>query len=41
MRRHLMEPDPDATGPSLAFVLWLVALALGVVLALSLVAGTD
>jgi hypothetical protein len=36
-----MEPDPDAAAPSLAFFLWVIALGLGFVLALSLVAPTD
>jgi hypothetical protein len=40
MARHLMEPDPAAEGPSLVWVLWLIALALAFVLALSLVAHT-
>jgi len=30
-----MEPDPEATGLSLAFVLWLIALVLAFVVALS------
>jgi hypothetical protein len=41
MARHLMEPDPEAVGPSLVSALWLIALALAFVLALSLVAPPD
>jgi hypothetical protein len=41
MSRHLMEPDPDAVAPPLAFFLWLIALGIGFVLALSLVAPND
>jgi len=35
MARNLMEPDPEAEGPSFVFVLWLIALVLAFVLALS------
>ena len=31
MSRHLMEPDPSAPVPSLAFVLWVCVFVLGVV----------
>lgn len=32
--RNLMEPDPEATAPSPAFILWLCAFVLGVVVTL-------
>jgi hypothetical protein len=41
MRRHLMEPDPDAAAPPLVFLLWLIVLVLAFVVALSLAAPTD
>ncbi|HJQ73476.1 MAG TPA: hypothetical protein VJ814_01225 [Gaiellaceae bacterium] len=41
MARHLMQPDPDAEAPPLAFVLWLVALVLAIVLVLAVAAPTD
>jgi hypothetical protein len=38
MARHLMEPDPEAAGPPLVYVLWLIVFLLGLVLTVSLVA---
>jgi hypothetical protein len=35
MARYLMEPDPEAAGPSVTFVLWLIALVLAFVVGLS------
>ena len=33
MRRHLMEPDPEAPLPSLGYLLWICAFVLGVLVA--------
>ena len=34
VRRHLMEPDPDAVAPSLGDLLWLCVFVLGFFVAL-------
>jgi hypothetical protein len=36
-----MEPDPEAAAPPLVFVLWLIVLVLGFVLALSIAAPSE
>jgi hypothetical protein len=36
-----MEPDPEAAPPPLVFVLWLIVLVLGFVLALSIAAPSE
>jgi len=41
MSRHLMEPDPESVEPPLVFVLWLIVLVFGFVLALSIAAPTE
>jgi hypothetical protein len=41
MPRHIMEPDPDADGPSFVSILWLIVLVLAFVLMLSLAAPPE
>ena len=38
--RHLMEPDPDAKGPSLTTALWLYAAILAIVILIGVAAGS-